>query len=64
MTCPICVSIDDSSLVAGLRAGALVLIVVATLVMILAARFAWRLWTFERRASANSGRGTASTIQH
>lgn len=43
MTCPICLSVDDTPLVAGLRAGALVLIIVATLIIAAGVRFAWRL---------------------
>jgi len=47
MTCPICLSVDDTPLVAGLRAGALVLIIVATLIVAAVARFAWRLWRLD-----------------
>ena len=53
MTCPICLSVDNTPLVAGLRAGALVMIVVSTLLVGAAARFAWRLWQAERRAAGD-----------
>lgn len=49
MTCPICLSVDDAPLVAGLRAGALVLIIVTSIILTVAARFAWRLWKMEDR---------------
>lgn len=58
MTCPICLSVDDSPLVAGMRAGALVLFLMASIVIATAARFAWRLWMLEReteRPSATVG---------
>jgi hypothetical protein len=44
MACPICVSPDSSSLAEGIRAGVATLILVATLVAVPLARFAWRLW--------------------
>lgn len=50
MSCPICLSVDNTPLVAGLRAGALVLALVAALVTALVSRFAWRLWRLERRS--------------
>ena len=50
MTCPICLSVDNTAMVGGLRAGALVLILVGGLVIAAAARFAWRLWRLERKA--------------
>jgi hypothetical protein len=49
MTCPICLSVDNTPLVAGLRAGALVLIVIATILIAAASRFAWRLRKLERK---------------
>lgn len=49
MTCPICVSIDNTALVAGLRAGAVVLFVVAAVLIAAASRFAWRLRRFEQK---------------
>jgi hypothetical protein len=49
MTCPICISIDNTPLVEGLRSGALVMIVVATIVIAAACRFAWRLRALERK---------------
>jgi hypothetical protein len=52
MTCPICLSVDDSALVSGLRAGALVLILAGSLAIALAVRFAMRLRRLERKAGA------------
>lgn len=51
MTCPICVSIDNTPLIAGLRAGALVLILVGGLIISAVFRFAWRLRALERKQS-------------
>lgn len=50
MTCPICLSADDTALVSGLRAGALVLILAGSLVIAAAVRFALRLRRLERQA--------------
>ena len=44
MACPICVSPEGTTLTMGMQAGALVLIVAATVVVSLIARFAYRLW--------------------
>ena len=48
MACPICTTPESAAIAAGIRAGALVLIVVTTVVIALFARFAWRLWKLER----------------
>ena len=44
MACPICGSPDGIGLTAGMRAGAAVLIIAATIIVVLIARFAVRLW--------------------
>jgi hypothetical protein len=44
MACPICAAPDGATINAGLRAGALVLVVVAGAVVGAIARFAFRLW--------------------
>jgi hypothetical protein len=44
MACPICVSPEGAAITAGLRAGAMVLIVVATIVVGTVVRFGYRLW--------------------
>ena len=43
MACPICTSPEGAAITAGMRAGALVLIVAVSLVIAAIARFAWRL---------------------
>lgn len=50
MACPICNSPDGAAIADGIRAGAFVLIAVATVVVGAIARFAWNLWTAELRA--------------
>ena len=45
MACPICVSPEGVALTTGMRAGAIVLIAAAAIVVALIARFAFRLWT-------------------
>jgi len=44
VACPICGTTESAAAAAGIRAGALVLVLVATLVSAAIARFAWRLW--------------------
>ena len=44
MACPICISPEGTAITAGMRAGALVLILAATIISVAIARFAWRLW--------------------
>ena len=44
MACPICVSPEGTAITEGMRAGAMVLIVAAVVVVSLMARFAVRLW--------------------
>lgn len=44
MACPICVSPEGTAMTLGMRAGAMVLIVAAAIVVSLIARFAFRLW--------------------
>ena len=48
MACPICNSPDGAAISDGIRAGALVLIGVSTLIIGAIARFAVRLWAAER----------------
>ncbi len=48
MACPICASPEGSLINDGIRAGAFVMIVVATLVIGAIVRFAVRLWIEER----------------
>ena len=50
MACPICNSPEGAAINDGIRAGAAVLIVVATIVIGAIARFAIRLWRAEQRA--------------
>jgi hypothetical protein len=44
MACPICVSPEGTAITAGMRAGAIVLIVVAASVVGVMVRFGLRLW--------------------
>jgi hypothetical protein len=44
MACPICTSPEGVAMTAGMRAGAMVLIAAAAIVLALIARFAFRLW--------------------
>ncbi len=44
MACPICVSPEGTAITAGMRAGAIVLIAAAAIIVSLMARFALRLW--------------------
>jgi hypothetical protein len=44
MACPICVSPEGTAITAGMRAGAIVLIVVVTIVVGSMVRFGYRLW--------------------
>ena len=48
MACPICNSPEGSAISDGIRAGAIVLIAVSTLVIGAIARFAITLWASER----------------
>ena len=50
MACPICNSPDGAAITDGIRAGALVLIAVTSVVVGAIVRFAWRLWAAELRA--------------
>ncbi len=50
MSCPIGTSPDGATINAGMRAGALLLILVTTIVIGAIARFAIRLWREEQRA--------------
>jgi hypothetical protein len=58
MACPICVSPEGTAMTAGMRAGALVMIVAALIVVSLIARFAFRLWRLaaEDDGTADIGR--------
>lgn len=56
MTCPICISVDNTSLITGMRAGALVLILVGGFLIAAASRFAWRLWRLEQSADTRNAR--------
>ena len=47
MACPICGTPDSFVIVSGIRAGALVLVLVSAGVFAALARFAWRLWTLQ-----------------
>ena len=51
MACPICFSPEGAVLTSGMRAGAMVLIVAATLIGIAIGRFAWRLWTLAAKSA-------------
>lgn len=55
MACPICLDVADQSLATGLRAGALVLIVVAAVVIVGLVRFALGLRARERALAAQGG---------
>ena len=50
MACPICSSPEGSAISDGMRAGAGVLIVVATIVIGAIARYGIKLWRQERQA--------------
>ena len=50
MACPICNGPDGSAISDGIRAGAIVLIAVSTIVIGAMARFAIQLWRSERDA--------------
>ena len=50
MACPICASPEGSAINDGIRAGATVMIVVASIVIGALARFGYKLWMQERRA--------------
>ena len=54
MACPICVTPEGTAIAAGIRAGALVLVLVCAGVLAVMARFAWRLWTLARDAEART----------
>ena len=49
MACPICNSPEGAAINDGIRAGAMVLILVSTVVIGAIARFAIRLWIAEQR---------------
>ena len=53
MACPICVSPEGTAMTLGMRAGAMVLIAAAVIVLSLITRFAYRLW----RLSAHRAEG-------
>ena len=44
MACPICVSPEGTAITEGMRAGVVVLMLAATVIGVLIARFALRLW--------------------
>lgn len=44
MACPICVSPEGTAMTFGMRAGAIVLIAAAAIVLSIIGRFAYRLW--------------------
>jgi len=44
MACPICTTPDGLAMTAGMRAGVIVLMTTAAIVLALIARFAFRLW--------------------
>lgn len=48
MACPICVTPEGTAITAGMRAGAIVLLGVAVIVIALIARFAYRIYLNER----------------
>jgi hypothetical protein len=52
MACPICVSPEGTAITAGLRAGAIVLVLAATVIGVLIARFALRLWRLSAALNA------------
>ncbi len=56
MACPICVSPEGFAITAGVRAGALVLILAATIIAALIARFALRLWAADLSTEARSAK--------
>jgi hypothetical protein len=60
MACPICTTPESSAIAEGIRAGALVLIVVSAVVMSAFARFAWRLWSLQPFDSADLAQGKES----
>ena len=47
MACPICTTPESTAIAAGIRAGALVLVLVCAGVFAVMARFAWRLWRLQ-----------------
>jgi hypothetical protein len=49
MACPICGTTESAAAAAGIRAGALVLVLVAAAVTSAIARFAWRLYKLSDR---------------
>ena len=44
MACPICLSPEGTAINAGIRAGAIVLVLAASVISVLIVRFALRLW--------------------
>jgi len=50
MACPICTTPESVTIAAGIRAGALVLILVSAALITMFARFALRLWTLREKA--------------
>jgi len=50
MACPICATPEGTAMTAGMRAGALVLIIASSIVIGLLVRFVYRIWTLERNA--------------
>jgi len=60
MACPICNSPEGSAISDGIRAGAIVLIGVSTIVIGAIVRFAIRLWAAERAAAAENAKTKAT----
>ena len=55
MACPICNSPEGAAISAGIRAGAIVLIAVSTIVIGAIVTFGVRLWAAERQAISAEG---------
>ena len=49
MACPICTTTEGATIAEGIRAGALVLILVSAFVVGAIVRFGWRLWSLEEK---------------
>lgn len=54
MACPICVAPEGTAIADGIRAGAIVLALAATVIGVLIARFALRLWRLSAALKASS----------
>ena len=48
MSCPICGTPESATITEGIRAGAVVLMAVAAVVVGAVARFGWRLWRLQQ----------------